>query len=1312
MRLRFILALCFVGLRLWSADAPHYQLADDGMATVDKVNARLLSVEEDWRRQDFNDFWQPVKLTVLDYKNTNVRYRDIHNDEHQKTDVSATGCLYRFEITATFTPGKERILLEIPYSAFETTIYVARQQIAHYQLVYLPLETDITDFITPGKKVEITVRTLGYKNSALDNEGHLKFPVGATFHCSGGILGPMTINKVSAVRPTILVASPVKGLIKLETELCNQGRSHFGGNAEFQITDLTGKVIFKNSIANLKLKAGESRTVQMEFFVKDELLLWDIGKPNLYLAKISLHQNDIEIASRQVRFGYRYVELKGMSFCLNGRPIRLCGPWSHRMDYLKRNLLNGQKTPWIEIFRHFNANGINISRLHGMPFPEEFYNAADEAGFMVIAESTVRNTLPRIPDSGENYIRHFVRALRNHPSIVVWSASNEISIWTDKRSIEVMDYALRLQDIIHANDPSQRPVSHSGFGDAYGKLDIYNIHYPAEDALPRRFYWTREPEKWLRLNFRQNFLTYRPVGKKPIFYGEDLTPHVKRDTGVLFGEPGLRARFAALAGNRRGIEQANRFLGQMWKLHIRAAREQNIAMVSPNVLYMGNDSIFVQTISEERKPCGFYPVLCDPVFHAGKQVRLPVVAFEDAGFATSGMAKLWLEDENGTNISLYDQMQELFPGEMRQAELPLKMPNMPGKYILHSEWRNSNGEVSYQSETAVLIRNAIPPRHFDFVVQVMGRHPAWEQFIAKNGLKCQQTTWDKLVIGMVLVILPNVSDVELQKHAGDLSKFIARGGRMLVMEADRNENFLPGNSEHNPNGAQLGFIRRREHPALAGLDDLDFRYWDKDFMISHSDTFKGTDGNIRSLIDTGEELREQLLWEQRIGSGTVIVNHLDLLDNLPRRPQTELLLGNLLCYLDKFQVEAWINPTIIGGEKADPGAELFRQLSATSGQGKNLLVITAQGATTHSSEELISEAKKYCNIIALDLPRETVKRLTKALTGSSPKFQVQEPGKTSKVLFQYSMNAFQGDAPFYTGITSSDLNWSDNSGTIGYRFYNNSPWLGAMLNGKDCYFQGKDGGILLFLNLPFDRDVLNIDRRQRFTAQLLDNFNVQLNARPVGNKRKFSELFKPADLTLVANARRSHWFDKFPSGRQEFNGVIFQIPAEGATNANSIIRLSGSSRVKYLGVFDTPVDQFVSGNDTIAIPLPCQQVEALHLLIGATQNWKLASLRTGDAVAKLRIIFCDGTNAEEIIFIGDRIRAMVDTKSAKRATVALRSPITCNPEGSMGQFFQTRYLNPHPEKKIDRLEVESMHNPPFDLIIFAITVERTNLEFI
>jgi beta-galactosidase len=110
--------------------------------------------------------------------------------------------------------------------------------------------------------------------------------------------------------------------------------------------------------------------------------------------------------------------------------------------------------------------GCNAIRTSHNPFAAEFLDLCDRMGFLVMNEAFDEWKIPKGqigPNGYSNYfddwyerdVQNFVRRDRNHPSVVLWSAGNEMG---DQGAPNGAETLAKLLKVFHSEDPS-RPVT-------------------------------------------------------------------------------------------------------------------------------------------------------------------------------------------------------------------------------------------------------------------------------------------------------------------------------------------------------------------------------------------------------------------------------------------------------------------------------------------------------------------------------------------------------------------------------------------------------------------------------------------------------------------------------------------------------------------------------------------------------------------------------------------------------------------------------------------------------------------------------------
>ena len=158
-------------------------------------------------------------------------------------------------------------------------------------------------------------------------------------------------------------------------------------------------------------------------------------------------------------FGIRTIAFdKDRGFLLNGQRVKMNGVNLHHDGGAV-----GAAVPeriWERRFAILKAMGTNAIRTAHNPFAPEFYDLADRMGFLVMNEAFDEWKAGKVPEGYNKYFDEwserdlvdFVRRDRNHPSVVLWSAGNEIGEQSQPNGHEVLR---RLQDIIHREDPTR-----------------------------------------------------------------------------------------------------------------------------------------------------------------------------------------------------------------------------------------------------------------------------------------------------------------------------------------------------------------------------------------------------------------------------------------------------------------------------------------------------------------------------------------------------------------------------------------------------------------------------------------------------------------------------------------------------------------------------------------------------------------------------------------------------------------------------------------------------------------------------------------
>ena len=226
------------------------------------------------------------------------------------------------------------------------------------------------------------------------------------------------------------------------------------------VLDSAGREVARTETP-FSLAAGQRLEVEQRMPVRTPRL-WSVETPSLYTLRSEVLDGSRVVDVVTSTFGIRTIGYdKDRGFLLNGRPVKMRGVnLHHDAGGLGAAVPERVWQRRLEALKAMGANAIRTS--HNPPAPE-FLDLCDRLGFLVMAEAFDEWTIGKVPEGYHNYfaewaerdVTDFIHRDRNHPSIVLWSAGNEIGEQVTPNGAEVLR---RLVDIFHREDPT-RPVT-------------------------------------------------------------------------------------------------------------------------------------------------------------------------------------------------------------------------------------------------------------------------------------------------------------------------------------------------------------------------------------------------------------------------------------------------------------------------------------------------------------------------------------------------------------------------------------------------------------------------------------------------------------------------------------------------------------------------------------------------------------------------------------------------------------------------------------------------------------------------------------
>ena len=353
-----------------------------------------------------------------------------------------TAC-YAKTITKAELPVAQQYYLEIRGANSSADVYLDGKKLAHHDGGYSTWRVNVTEELKDSSLLVIAV-----DNSA--NE-HV-YPQMADFTFYGGLYRDVNIVAVADSHfdldyyggPGIQVTPIMDGAnanVEVKVYLTNMKD---GQAIRYTLTDKEGNVVAQTTTSETKAD-----------FVIENVHKWHGRKdPYLYTAKAELVENETVVDNVSTAFGCRSYEIDPENgFILNGEEYPLRGVSRHQDRWGKGNALS--KEDHAEDIELICEVGATTIRLAHYQHDQYFYDLCDQKGLVIWAE--IPYISKHMPGGRENTIsqmKELITQNYNHPCIVVWGLSNEISIGGS--DADLLENHRILNDLCHKWDKTRK----------------------------------------------------------------------------------------------------------------------------------------------------------------------------------------------------------------------------------------------------------------------------------------------------------------------------------------------------------------------------------------------------------------------------------------------------------------------------------------------------------------------------------------------------------------------------------------------------------------------------------------------------------------------------------------------------------------------------------------------------------------------------------------------------------------------------------------------------------------------------------------
>ena len=365
--------------------------------------------------------------------------QDGGNDYHRGT------CWYVTKFQKPELEAGSQVYVEFLGASVIADVYLNGEAVAHHEGGYSTFRVNLTD-----KLQEENVLAVALNNA----DNNYVYPQKADFTFYGGLYRMVNLIVVPESHFELDYVGG-NGIAVTPTVECDENRVPTGKASVKVETWVTGNA--DSVVITITGEESESKTVSVvdghaeATFELEHVHLWDgVDDPYLYHAKAELSSGDVTETTFGCRSFYTDPE-KG--FVLNGRVYPLRGVSRHQDRTGAGNALSYEMHKEdMEIIKEIGANTIRLAHYQ---HAQEFYDLCDEYGMVVWAEIPyITMHMPNGRANTLSQMEELVVQNYNHPSIVCWGLSNEITAATPVDEDLLENHRL-LNDLCHKLDKTR-----------------------------------------------------------------------------------------------------------------------------------------------------------------------------------------------------------------------------------------------------------------------------------------------------------------------------------------------------------------------------------------------------------------------------------------------------------------------------------------------------------------------------------------------------------------------------------------------------------------------------------------------------------------------------------------------------------------------------------------------------------------------------------------------------------------------------------------------------------------------------------------
>ena len=351
-------------------------------------------------------------------------------------------CLYVKALKKSELPVADLYYLEFRGTNASADVYVNGKKLAHHDGGYSTWRVNVTEELTEECEIAVVVE---------NTINETVYPQMADFTFYGGIYRDVNLVCVNEAHfdldyygaPGVKITPIVNGadaIVEVEAYAVNLKA---GQTLVYTIYDKE-----ENELQKIETTEGK-----VTFEIKDVHLWHGRRDPYLYCCEVEIVEGEETLDNVCSRFGCRSFKIDpDNGFILNGEEYPLRGVSRHQDRWGVGNaLLPEHHVEDIDLICEVGATTIRLAHYQHDQF---FYDLCDERGLVIWAEIPyISRHMPTGRENTISQMKELIAQNYNHPSIVVWGLSNEISIAGSDE--DLLENHRILNDLVHEMDKTR-----------------------------------------------------------------------------------------------------------------------------------------------------------------------------------------------------------------------------------------------------------------------------------------------------------------------------------------------------------------------------------------------------------------------------------------------------------------------------------------------------------------------------------------------------------------------------------------------------------------------------------------------------------------------------------------------------------------------------------------------------------------------------------------------------------------------------------------------------------------------------------------